>query len=80
MATRQSPEVTRALRMIAKGAVPHAAARKVGIAISTIYRAQKRQREAAAGKVAEAIDPTIQQAAANLLARTMGATGPADER
>ena len=43
---RQSAEVTKALRMIARGTTAYAAAKKTGIALSTIYRAIKRQREA----------------------------------
>lgn len=46
VATRQSPEVTRALRLIDKGMTAYAAAKKTGIALSTIYRALKRQRGA----------------------------------
>lgn len=42
MAGRQSAAVDKALKLIAKGLTPYAAARKVGIALSTIYRAQKR--------------------------------------
>lgn len=38
----QSPEVNRALKLVAKGMTPYAAAKKVGIALSTIYRALKR--------------------------------------
>lgn len=43
---RQSAEVTRALQLVARGMTPYAAAKKVGIALSTIYRAQARQRKA----------------------------------
>lgn len=46
MSARQSAEVTRALRLVERGATPYAAAKKVGIALSTIYRAQARQRKA----------------------------------
>ncbi len=42
MSARQSAEVTRALRLIDKGATAYAAAKKTGIALSTIYRALKR--------------------------------------
>lgn len=45
MSGRQSEAVAKALRLIAKGSTAYAAARKVGIALSTIYRAQKRARE-----------------------------------
>jgi transposase len=45
MSGRQSAEVTRALQLIAKGMSAYAAAKQVGIALSTIYRATKRQRE-----------------------------------
>lgn len=41
MSARQSAGTEKALRLIAKGLTPYAAARKVGIALSTIYRAQK---------------------------------------
>lgn len=44
MSARQSAEVTRALRLIDRGSTPYAAAKRVGIALSTIYRAQVRQR------------------------------------
>lgn len=42
MGARQSSAVDKALRLIAKGMTPYAAAKKVGIALSTIYRALKR--------------------------------------
>lgn len=42
MTARQSVEVTRALTLVAKGMTPYAAAKKTGIALSTIYRAIKR--------------------------------------
>lgn len=44
MTARQSSATDKALRLIAKGLTPYAAAKKVGIALSTIYRAQARQR------------------------------------
>ena len=43
MGKHQSEKVTHALKFVAKGMTPYAAARKVGIALSTIYRAIKRQ-------------------------------------
>lgn len=42
MSGKQSADTERALKLVAKGMTPYAAARKVGIALSTIYRAQKR--------------------------------------
>ena len=42
MSARQSAATEKALQLIAKGLTPYAAARNVGIALSTIYRAQKR--------------------------------------
>jgi DNA-binding CsgD family transcriptional regulator len=42
MSARQSSAVDKALRLISKGLTPYAAAKKVGIALSTIYRARKR--------------------------------------
>ena len=42
MSGRPSAATERALKLIAKGMTPYAAAKKVGIALSTIYRAQKR--------------------------------------
>lgn len=42
MSARQSSAVDKALKLIARGLTPYAAARKTGIALSTIYRAQKR--------------------------------------
>lgn len=44
MAGRQSAAVDKALRDVSKGLTPYAAARKHGIALSTIYRALKRHR------------------------------------
>lgn len=44
MSGRQSSAVDKALKLIAKGLTPYAAAKKVGIALSTIYRALKRQK------------------------------------
>ena len=46
MGAHQSKEVDRALKLVAKGMTAYAAAKKTGIALSTIYRALKRQREA----------------------------------
>jgi transposase len=43
---RQSEAVTKALAMVAKGMSAYAAAKRAGIALSTIYRALKRHREA----------------------------------
>lgn len=42
MSGRQSSAVDKALKLIAKGLTPYAAAKRTGIALSTIYRAQKR--------------------------------------
>jgi transposase len=42
MSGRQSSAVDKALKLIAKGLTPYAAAKKVGIALSTIYRALAR--------------------------------------
>lgn len=47
MSARQSAAVDKALRLIANGMTPYAAARKAGIALSTIYRAQKRLKHTA---------------------------------
>ena len=44
MAARQSAATDRALRLVARGMTPYAAAKKTGIAFSTIYLALKRQR------------------------------------
>lgn len=44
---RQSSATDKALRMIARGSTAYAAAKAVGIALPTIYRALKRQRERA---------------------------------
>lgn len=41
---RQSAVVDRALKLVAGGMTPYAAAKKVGIALSTIYRAIERQK------------------------------------
>ena len=50
MAGRQSAEVEKALRLVRQGLTPYAAARKVGIALSTIYRALKRERATPKGR------------------------------
>jgi hypothetical protein len=44
MSGKQSADTERALRLVAKGITPYAAAKKVGIALSTIYRALKREK------------------------------------
>jgi hypothetical protein len=44
MPFKQSPQTTKALKQIAKGKTPYRAAKDCGIALSTIYRALKRQR------------------------------------
>ena len=44
MSGRISSQTEKALRLVQKGLTPYAAAKKVGIALSTIYRAQKRLR------------------------------------
>ena len=44
MTARQSSAVDKALRLVAGGSTAYAAAKKTGIALSTIYRAIKRQR------------------------------------
>jgi transposase len=43
MTARQSAAVDRALALVAQGMTPYRAAKIEGIALSTIYRAQKRQ-------------------------------------
>jgi transposase len=48
MSRRQSSAVDRALRRIERGMTAYAAAKKEGIALSTIYRALKRLRESPA--------------------------------
>lgn len=50
MTARQSAATGRALRLVAKGWTAYAAAKKQGIALSTIYRAIKRMKEQANGK------------------------------
>jgi DNA-binding phage protein len=45
MSGRQSSAVDKALREVARGSTAYAAAKKQGIALSTIYRALKRQAE-----------------------------------
>jgi transposase len=47
MSARQSAAVDKALKLVAKGMTPYAAAKKVGIALSTIYRAIYRQKPTA---------------------------------
>jgi hypothetical protein len=48
VAGRISAPTEKALKLIAKGLTPYAAAKKVGIALSTIYRSQKRLKGPAA--------------------------------
>lgn len=43
MSGRPSAATEQAMRLIAKGLTPYAAAKKVGIALSTIYRALKKK-------------------------------------
>jgi transposase len=45
MAAQTSAATERALRLVLKGWTPYAAAKKEGIALSTIYRALKREKE-----------------------------------
>jgi transposase len=45
MSGKPSADTERALRLVAKGMTPYAAAKKVGIALSTIYRALKRLKQ-----------------------------------
>jgi transposase len=43
MSGRQSAATEKALKLVQKGLTPYAAAKKVGIALSTIYRALKKK-------------------------------------
>jgi hypothetical protein len=45
MSGRPSAATEKALALVAKGMTPYAAAKKVGIALSTIYRALGRQKK-----------------------------------
>lgn len=45
MTARTSAATERALKLVAKGWTAYAAAKKEGIALSTIYRALKREKE-----------------------------------
>ena len=45
MSARQSAAVDKALALVAKGLTPYAAAKRTGIALSTIYRALKRMKK-----------------------------------
>jgi transposase len=45
MSGKPSADTEKALKLVAKGMTPYAAAKKVGIALSTIYRALKREKE-----------------------------------
>ena len=42
---KQSSDTDKALKLVDKGMTPYSAAKKVGIALSTIYRALKREKE-----------------------------------
>ena len=53
MSGRQSSATERALRHVARGMTLYAAAKREGIALSTIYRALKAQRATAQGSAAE---------------------------
>jgi hypothetical protein len=44
MPFKQSPATTKALRQIKQGKTPYRAAKDCGLALSTIYRALKRER------------------------------------
>jgi transposase len=46
MSGKLSADTARALELVARGTNPHAAAKQTGIAMSTIYRALKRLRQA----------------------------------
>jgi transposase len=45
MSGKPSADTERALKLVAKGMTAYAAAKKTGIALSTIYRALKREKE-----------------------------------
>jgi transposase len=45
MSGKPSADTERALKLVSKGMTPYAAAKKVGIALSTIYRALKRAKK-----------------------------------
>jgi transposase len=45
MSGRPSAATEKALKLVEKGLTPYAAAKKVGIALSTIYRALERQKK-----------------------------------
>jgi transposase len=51
MSGKQSAAVDRALKHVANGMTAYAAAKKTGIALSTIYRAIKREKEKTNGHV-----------------------------
>lgn len=44
MGAKQSSDTDKALKLVKGGMTPYAAAKKVGIALSTIYRAVKREK------------------------------------
>lgn len=45
MTAKQSSDTDKALALIKQGLTPYAAAKKIGIAFSTIYRALKREKQ-----------------------------------
>jgi transposase len=49
MTAQVSAATERALKLVAKGWTAYAAAKKTGIALSTIYRALKREKEKSIG-------------------------------
>lgn len=49
MSGRQSAAVDRALELVDKGLTRYAAARKCGLSLSTVYRADKRRQRAPLG-------------------------------
>ena len=55
MSGKPSADTQKALALVLKGLTPYAGAKKTGIALSTIYRALKRERASSevAGKVPE---------------------------
>lgn len=73
MSGRQSAATDKALRLIARGLTPYAAAKKLGLALSTVYRAQKRSNTMTARDFAAIYGFSLGTAKASTVQRIMQA-------
>jgi hypothetical protein len=70
MGAKQSAEVTRALKLVANGMTPYAAANKVGIALSTVYRARDREK-----RITDAVSAQLAELPESLIAADIEFSG-----